>query len=61
METNKLKIKDVELSDGGTYKCRGINKKRFYVMYVTCKCYFLVVFYPDFIARAAFNIINADL
>ena len=35
--TNKLRIKDVRPSDGGTYKCRGKNKKRFYVMYVTCK------------------------
>ena len=37
MKANKngaLTIKDVQLSDGGTYECRGLENTRYYTIYV---------------------------
>ena len=42
MSGNTLKIKNITLSDGGTYQCQGLTYMRAYTIYVTGGLSFLV-------------------
>ena len=37
----RLSIRNVQLSDGGTYECRGLTYNRFYTIYVNGRLHFV--------------------
>ena len=48
-ESGELIIDNVQLSDGGTYECRGLNYAQYYTIYVNGRfncCYLVNHLYP---------------